>query len=225
MIGRKNEWQKLENCMEDGTAQLVLVNGRYRAGKTFLIDTFFQKQYAFQITGVQGLTMEESLSVFARQLSTYSGRPRPKPETWFEAFWSLEDHLDTLVEKDKLVVFFDEMPWLAQPTSAFVKALEVFWGNWAERHDNLVFIACGSVTSWMTEKIFHNRGGLFRRCTCKLDLMPLKLYEVEELLQSKGMMLPRQDIARGYMILGGIPEYWTLLDKNVSLPEHRRTVL
>ena len=112
------------------------------------------------------------------------------------------------------------MPWLAEPAIDFMKALEWFWGNWAERHRNLVFIACGSVTSWMTEKVFHNRGGLFRRCTCKLDLEPLKLYEVEELLVSKGIILPRQDIARGYMILGGIPEYWNLLDKKMSLSQN-----
>ena len=69
MIGRKREWEKLENCMEEGTTQLVNVNGRRRVGKTFLIDSFFQSHYAFQITGVQNATIENSLSAFARQLS------------------------------------------------------------------------------------------------------------------------------------------------------------
>ena len=220
IIGRKREWGKLEKCMEAGTAQLAIVTGRRRVGKTFLIDTFFQKQYAFQITGVQGATMEKSLTIFARQLRQYSGKPCPKLENWDDAFWSLVDYLDTCTTDEKLVVFFDEMPWLAEPASDFMFALETFWGNWAERHDNLVFIACGSVTSWMTEKIFHNRGGLFHRCTCKLGLKPLKLYEVEELLQSRGMILPRQEIARGYMILGGVPEYWELLDKKLSLSQN-----
>ena len=140
--------------------------------------------------------------------------------SWKEAFWSLEDYLDTRGADEKLVVFFDEMPWLAEPAESFMCALESFWGNWAERHRNLVFIACGSVTSWMTEKFFHNRGGLFRRCTCKLDLEPMKLYEVEELLASKGIILPRQDIALGYMILGGIPEYWNHMDKSLSLSQN-----
>lgn len=99
-------------------------------------------------------------------------------------------------------------------------AFEAFWGNWAERHRNLVFIACGSGTSWMTEKVFHNRGSLFHRCTCKLDLQPFTLVEVEEQLISEGIILPRQDIARGYMILGGIPEYWKLLDKKMSLSQN-----
>ena len=206
--------------MEENTPQLVIVNGRRRVGKTYLINHFFQHKYAFQITGGQNYSKENSLKTFARQLSVYSGSPCPTPRDWDEAFWSLEDYLSTRSEDEKLVVFFDEMPWLAKPSSEFMLAFESFWGNWAEQHDNLVFIACGSVTSWMTEKVFHNRGGLFRRCTCKLDLEPLKLYEVEELLMSKGISLPRQDIARGYMILGGIPEYWNLLDKKLSLSQN-----
>ena len=73
------------------------------------------------------------------------------------------------------------MPWLAKSSPEFMYAFETFWGNWAEHKCNFVFIACGSVTSWMVEKVFHNRGGLFQRCTCWLDVKPLRLYEVEEL--------------------------------------------
>ena len=220
MIGRKRECQKLENCLEDGTAQLVIVTGRRRIGKTFLIDTFFQGKYAFRITGVQNSTMEESLAIFAVQLSSYSGTPCGVLKSWREAFMALGRYLDTRGEDEKLVVFFDEVPWLAEPASDFMYAFEAFWDNWAERHDNLVFIACGSVTSWMVEKVFHNQGGLFQRCTCRLDMRPLRLYEVEELMVSWGISWPRQEIARGYMVLGGIPQYWGFLDKSMSLSQN-----
>ena len=133
---------------------------------------------------------------------------------------ALRRYLDTRASEEKIVVFFDEMPWLAVPSSEFMLAFETFWGNWAERHNNLVFIACGSAPSWMTEKEFHNRGGLFYRCTCKLDLKPLTLCEVEELLMSQGMNLPREDIARGYMVFGGVPQYWNYMDKRLSLSQN-----
>ena len=220
MIGRKKECKELKRTMEEGTAQLVIVTGRRRVGKTYLIDTFFQGNYAFQVSGVQDSTMEKSLRSFAERLRRYSGNPCLVPKDWNEAFWSLEKYLDTCNADEKLVVFFDEMPWLAESASDFMYAFEEFWLNWAEHKRNLVFIACGSVTSWMTEKVFHNRGGLFRRCTCRLDVKPLRLVEVEELLQSRGIYLPRQEIARGYMILGGIPEYWKLLDKEMSLAQN-----
>ena len=129
-------------------------------------------------------------------------------------------YLNTQSEDKKLVVFFDEMPWLAEPSLVFMRAFERFWLNWAEHQRNLVFIACGSVTSWMMDNVYHNTGGLFHRCTCRLDMKPLRLYEVEELLQSRGIALPRQEISRGYMILGGIPEYWRLLDRTMSLSQN-----
>ena len=220
LVERKKECRKLERCMKEWTAQLVVVTGRLRVGKTFLIDTFFESSYTFQVSGVQDATMEESLRNFATRLSRFSGKHCPTPRDWNEAFWSLADYLDTCGTDEKLVVFFDEMPWLAQSSRGFVKAFEEFWVGWAEHKRNLVFIACGSVTSWMEEEVFHNQGGLFRRCTCRLNMKPLRLYEVEELLQSRGIILPRQEIARGYMVLGGIPQYWKLLDNEMSLSQN-----
>ena len=41
LVERKKECRKLERCMKEWTAQLVVVTGRLRVGKTFLIDTFF----------------------------------------------------------------------------------------------------------------------------------------------------------------------------------------
>ena len=102
----------------------------------------------------------------------------------------------------------------------FIYAFETFWGNWAEHKCNFVFIACGSVTSWMVEKVFHNRGGLFQRCTCWLDVKPLRLYEVEELMVSRGISWPRQEIVRGYMVLGAFP---SIGDSWIKACRSRRT--
>ena len=102
IIGRQREWRKLEKCMEDNTPQLVIVNGRRRVGKTYLINHFFRNKYAFQITGGQNYSKENGLKAFARQLSVYSGSPCPTPKDWDEAFWSLEDYLSTRSEDEKL---------------------------------------------------------------------------------------------------------------------------
>ena len=82
--------------------------------------------------------------------------------------------------------------------------------------DNLVFIVCGSATSWLVDNIEHNKGGLFNRQTCKLFLEPFSLAETEEYLISKGIRWSRYDITECYMIMGGIPYYLSLLDKEMS---------
>ena len=51
-----------------------------------------------------------------------------------------------------------------------VNGNEYFWNDFGSSVDNLVFIVCGSATSWLVDNIEHNKGGLFNRQTCKLFL-------------------------------------------------------
>lgn len=57
------------------------------------------------------------------------------------------------------------MPWIDTHRSDFVRALENFWNGWGAQREDLCFIACGSSTSWMVDKIVMNQGGLHNRMT------------------------------------------------------------
>ena len=52
IVGRIEEIKRLNRCMLSDTAQLVVVYGRRRVGKTFLINEYFQNSFAFKLTGV-----------------------------------------------------------------------------------------------------------------------------------------------------------------------------
>ena len=47
LIGRKRECERLEKCMKAATAQLVVVYGRRRVGKTFLVNQYFKNKLEF----------------------------------------------------------------------------------------------------------------------------------------------------------------------------------
>ena len=121
---------------------------------------------------------------------------------------------------EKRVVFFDELPWLDTPQSGFLPAFEHFWNDFGCSMNNLVFIACGSATSWMTKNIAKNKGGLFNRKTCSIYLQPFNLRETEEYLATRGIEWSRYDITECYMILGGTPYYLSLLEAQKSLTEN-----
>lgn len=204
--------------MESERSEFVVVYGRRRIGKTFLVRRFFKDNYAFSFVGKHEMRREQQLTEFAKELMRYSHSTFvPQLKNWTEAFDALQRLLETYGIPDKKVVFFDEMPWMDTPKSDFVSALENFWNGWANMRDDIVLVACGSATSWMVDKLLHNQGGLFNRITQKIYLRPFKLSEMEQYLDEKHFGWNRYQIAQCYMILGGIPFYLTLLNPKLSL--------
>ena len=80
-----------------------------------------------------------------------------------------------------------------------------------------MFVASGSASSWMMDKLVENPGGLHARITNNIYVRPFTLRETEEYLQSKRFNWSRYQILQLYMVLGGIPFYLSLLDPNQSL--------
>ena len=220
LIGRAKECERLDECMESFQAQLVIVYGRRRVGKTYLINEYFDNDFAFKITGTYNKGREVQLRNFNSALNRKTNNKDIAPKDWFEAFDRLRDYIETLDEDKKQVCFFDELPWLDNQKSDFLSAFEWFWNDWASTRDNLIFIVCGSATSWMDENIANNKGGLFNRQTCKLYLKPFKLNEVEEYLRLKKITWSRYDIIQCYMVMGGIPYYLSLLSNKLSLEQN-----
>ena len=217
VIGREEELKQLQKCLESQEAQLVIVYGRRRVGKTFLINHFFNGRFDFKLTGDFKGKKKDQLHNFYTELKRQSKSTEIKEsESWSEAFENLRDYIDTLSENEKHVVFFDEMPWLDTNKSGFLEAFEYFWNSYGSAKDNLMFIVCGSATSWMVENIDQNKGGLFNRQSCRIYLEPFNLYETEKYLLSKNINWSRYTITQSYMILGGIPYYLKQLDKDMT---------
>lgn len=218
LIGRQSEQALLQECLASGRSEFVVIYGRRRIGKTFLVRRFFKDKYAFSFVGMHNADKELQLAEFAKALQRYSQLPlAPTLKNWTDAFHCLQKMLEAVKDKGKKVIFLDEMPWMETPKSDFVSALENFWNGWAAMRDDIMLVACGSATSWMVDKLLHNQGGLFNRITRKIYLRPFLLREVEEYLDSKGFNWNRYQIAQAYMILGGVPFYLSLLNPRQSL--------
>ncbi|MBR3648285.1 MAG: ATP-binding protein [Paludibacteraceae bacterium] len=220
LIGRIHEKEILQLCTDSAKAEFVAIYGRRRIGKTFLVKQFFNEKFDFYTSGVYQIPRMEQLKRWQAQLQKYSGVKRPRPKDWFEAFDQLEEYLNTLSAKEKLVIFIDELPWLDTPKSGFIRALEVFWNSWASDRNGLKLIVCGSATTWMTNKLLGDKGGLHNRVTRPIRLAPFTLSETEEYLQHMGFEWSRSEILDAYMILGGTPFYLSLLRPELSLRQN-----
>jgi len=216
IIGRKFEQNILKSCYDSPRSELVVMYGRRRVGKTFLIRQFFGDRFDFFLTGIYDGTKREQLATFNRRLCLHSGEEYPTPEDWAEAFEQLKQYLTSLGER-KILVFIDEIPWLDTQKSRFMKNFELFWNEWASMRGNIKLIVCGSATTWMLKNLIHAKGGLYNRSTRKIKLSPFSLCECEHLLAQNGFAWNRYQIAEAYMIFGGIPYYLQILQKEYSL--------
>ena len=184
------------------------------------LNEYFEYDFAFKFTGSYNQNKQMQLKNFILELNHYSNKEHSVPKDWTDAFSILRDYLEAKDPNKKQVVFFDEMPWMDNQKSGFLPAFEWFWNAWAGARKNLIFIACGSAASWITDKIEKNKGGLYNRATCKLHLQPLNLHDVEIYLRSRNIEWSRYDITLCYMIMGGIPYYLRLLDRERTLNEN-----
>lgn len=210
MLGRIEEQRELLDAEASPRSEFVAVYGRRRIGKTYLVEKTFEGRFAFAHTGLANAPLKVQLRKFRSSLREAGLSDCPVLQDWYAAFEELQRLVGGLSSSRK-IVFIDEMPWLDTPRSNFVSALENFWNGWAARRSDVLLVVCGSATSWIIEKVIRDKGGLHNRVTRQIPLMPFSLGECERFSDAQGLALSRGEIAELYMVLGGVPWYWSLL--------------
>ncbi len=226
MIGRVEEKTFLKSLLQEEEPQFVAVFGRRRVGKTYLVRESFDYHFTFEHTGISNASItaksykEAQLDKFAESLSR-AGVECGKLNSWEEAFSGLTKVVEKSTERKK-VIFIDELSWMDTKNSGLISALESFWNGWAtaRAQKDVILIVCASATYWIIDNIVNARGGLHNRLTGQIFLQPFTLRECEQYLESKKILFNRHQILQCYMIMGGIPYYWSLLQKGKSLPQN-----
>ena len=98
LVSRDRECDELQRCLESDRSEFVIISGRRRIGKTYLIDKFFNYKYDFTFVGEHNTSASVQIQNFMRAIKRHSKRRQPKAETWYDAFNALEDYLETLLE-------------------------------------------------------------------------------------------------------------------------------
>lgn len=221
IIGRKPELETLDRVFASKKSEFVILYGRRRVGKTFLVNHKFGGQFTFRMTALANVTLGQQLVNFHTALATTAPHLANKdvPANWFEAFQSII-RLSSADKRPRKIIFFDELPWFDTYGSDFLQALEHFWNSWASLRTDVMLIGCGSAASWMINQLIHNRGGLHNRITERIFLQPFTLAETEEFMKSKGGVFDRYQLLELYMAMGGIPYYLENVQVNRSVAQN-----
>lgn len=223
LIGRQYEQQQLQKAFDSSEAELIAVYGRRRVGKTYLIRNFFENKKCvfFQISGIHQATLHNQLKEFKKEIErTFfkenEGILLKEPETWMEALGMLTDAIRVMGMRKRIVIFFDEFPWMCTPKSGLLQAFDYYWNRFWVNNPKIKFVVCGSAASWIIEHIINNKGGLHNRVTLRVHLEPFTLFEAKEYLKYKGITLDNVQILDLYMCIGGIPYYLKFVEKGLS---------
>jgi uncharacterized protein len=225
LIGRESEITVLQEALESPHAELIAVYGRRRVGKTYLIQTVYEKKILLEFAGLNESTQPEQLENFGLTIARAFDLPLSllQPQNWLQAFHILiqvlEKQLTKPKNKSKRVLFFDELPWFDAPKSGFLAAFDHFWNAWASKKKNLVVVICGSAASWMIQNIVRSKGGLHNRITRRIRLMPFNLYETELFLKNQYIHPDRYQLLQLYMVTGGIPHYLKEMKRGESVTQ------
>ena len=61
IIGRKNELETLDRVYRSKKSEFLILYGRRRVGKTYLIDQRFGEHFTFRMTALGNATLEQQL--------------------------------------------------------------------------------------------------------------------------------------------------------------------
>ncbi len=224
LVGREKEIQALKEAYDWPRSQFIAIYGRRRVGKTYLVREVFDYKFSFTHTGLANTNTRGQLREFGFSLRSNGSNHRGNPKDWYEAFDQLRELMDTKTDAKK-VIFLDEVPWMDAPRSHFISALEHFWNGWASARKDVLLIICGSSSSWIIDQVLNNYGGLYNRVNRSIHLHQFSLRECEEYTKTKHLNWNRRQIAETYMIFGGVPYYWSLLNPKLSMGQNIETLL
>jgi len=223
-IGRTHELQLLKDKYNTGKSELVVLYGRRRIGKSSLVEKFAEgKDFFFKFEGIEGENTKNQIASFVKIMGKYiddSFLGKIDFDSWHTVFDYLTEKLvDKKKRKQKLVLFLDEVQWMAVRRGSLIGTIKYFWDNYWKKM-NVMLILCGSIASFMVSRIIHSKA-LYGRITLEILLKGLLPDEAAKFFENKRS---KEEILRYLLVLGGVPRYLEEINLNRSFNQNVNTL-
>ncbi|MEE8398504.1 MAG: ATP-binding protein [Desulfobacterales bacterium] len=207
--GRAHELKIIKNAVGSNRAELGIVYGRRRVGKSTLLAKAIARAGDLYFEGLQRVPLKKQIGHFMQQLADQTQTPLGAARGWREAFDTLSFH----IRKGKHYIVFDEFPWMASGRSELVSLLKYFWDNRWKANSGVTLVLCGSIAGFMISHLVHSKA-LHNRKTFEIQLPPLPASEAKLFFRE---FRSDFEIAKFLMIFGGVPKYLEQIDPRHSL--------
>ncbi len=212
-VNRESEIQSLLERMASKKAELVIVYGRRRIGKTELLRKAFAKGRTIYFVADLGADQDQRRR-FSEAVNLSYPNPLLQAET--PPGWdSLLRYIITLAERDRIVLVLDEFPYLCSSNPALPSVLQRIWDE-KGKDSKLYLILCGSFISFMEREVLGHKSPLYGRRTGQLLVHPLLLRTLKDFFPGYS---PEERIT-AYAILGGVPAYLIQFSDKLSIRQN-----
>jgi AAA+ ATPase superfamily predicted ATPase len=214
-IGRGRELSLLNDKFALKEGQLVAVYGRRRIGKSSLIAEFAQEKFKLQFEGLEKRPTSEQIDYFVSQLAIQTNDKflgMTKLQNWNQVFEVLTDKIKN--NKQKTVIIFDEIQWMAAGQSKLISLIKAFWDlHW--KASGSMLILCGSVAHYMIDGVIKSKA-LYGRINLQINLTALPPNESRQFFKRKN----EHEILLYLMIFGGVPKYLEEINLKLSFEQN-----
>ena len=217
-IGRERELRQLHDLFSRKTANLVVVKGRRRIGKSRLIEEFAKDVKFFAFSGLppmEEITAQHQRDEFALQLGRLFYIPIPYSADWSDLFWHLAHH----TQEGRCVILLDEISWMGLKDPTFLGKLKNAWDLRFKKNAELVLVLCGSVSSWIEKNILSSTG-FVGRIDLILTLNELSLHDCNKFWGASSEQWSAYEKFKALSVTGGVPRYLEILSPQLSAEEN-----
>lgn len=209
LINRERELAALATAAEARGGQLVVVWGRRRTGKTYLLEAFGERRRCVYYTATQQSAPIE-LATFTDAVRATLGGDGLPPGYAFPHWSTALDFITDRAGDQRLIVVLDEFPYLADSARGLESIVQRWWDQ-RGRTSHVMLVLCGSAVAYMGQ-IGGAAAPLHQRATASIYIASLDYRAAGQFMPS----LPPAERAVVYGILGGTPLYLEQWDSEAT---------
>lgn len=183
------------------TAQMTMIVGRRRIGKTTLLKKAFTATpflYFFVAKKNEVLLCEE----FSQEINEKLGIPIGNYSSFSELFRAIMQ----LSQRINFTLAIDEFQEFRNINSSVFSDMQNIWDS-AKDNSKINLILCGSIYSMMKRIFESSKEPLFGRATARMIIKTFDINTIKEILSDYHPNYSHEDLLAFYMITGGVAKY------------------
>lgn len=218
VLNRNRQKEYLEQFYNRNGSHLVVMYGAKGAGKTSLLKDFMQGK-AHCYYQARPCSDREQVRLWSMEYSRQPGKAfHEEPET--TGLTDFDGIISELVRSpdtgEKLLLVLDEFHYMVRGGGAFMQSMVRLLHHAFSERDVLI-VLCSSCVGWVENSMVNRLGEAAFEISGFLKIRELGFEEIYRYFDGA---FSTEELLVLYSVMGGIPGYWRMIDRNAGLREN-----